>query len=63
MAHTNDLNDARDAAELLVDTVDEGDYKRVIAFAEVAKASALTDIAAALENLTPGSFKRSERSR
>lgn len=59
MAHTNDLNDARDAAEALVDTVAEDDFKRVIAYAEIAKASALTDIAAALENLSPGTFKRS----
>lgn len=59
MAHTNDLNDARDAAEALFETVDEADFKRVIAYAEVAKASALTDIAAALENLSPAAFKRS----
>lgn len=59
MAHTNDLNDARDAAEALIEKVDDDDYKRVMAYAEVAKASALTDIAAALENLSPGTFKRS----
>lgn len=45
MAHTNDLNAARKAA----DEVDEP-YDRAELFAEIAKASALTDIATALEN-------------
>lgn len=53
MAHTNDLNSARKAAEALEDTFD-----RATAFAEIAKASALTDIAVALEDIADDSRKK-----
>ncbi len=45
MAHTNDLNSARKAADEIEDP-----YDRAEIFAEIAKASALTDIATAMEN-------------
>ena len=46
MAHTNDLNAARKAVEEVEDPID-----RAAIHAEIAKASAYTDIATALENL------------
>lgn len=46
MAHTNDLNAARKAVEEVEDPVDKAAIQ-----AEIAKASAVTDIAVALENL------------
>ncbi len=53
MAHINDLKAAREAAERLSDP-----YDRSSVLAEVAKASALTDIASALEDIA-----RSDRDR
>lgn len=47
MAHTNDLNAARKAAEDIEDSYDKAEI-----YAEIAKASAFTDIATALENLS-----------
>lgn len=47
MAHTNDLNAARRAAEDIKDTFD-----KATVYAEIAKASAFTDIATALEDLS-----------
>ncbi|AON96931.1 hypothetical protein BI081_gp176 [Mycobacterium phage Tonenili] len=44
MAHINDLQTAREAAEAVVN-----DYDRAELFAKIAYASALTDIAAAVE--------------
>jgi len=46
MAHTNDLNAARRAVEDIKDPFD-----RASVYAEIAKASAITDIASALESL------------
>lgn len=47
MAHTNDLNAARRAAEGIIDATD-----RATVYAEIAKASAFTDIATALESIS-----------
>ena len=47
MAHTNDLNSARKAAEEIVDS-----YDKATVYAEIAKASAFTDIATALESIS-----------
>lgn len=44
MAHTNDLNAARKAAEEIEDSFDKASI-----YAEIAKASAFTDIATAME--------------
>ena len=46
MAHTRDLNSARTAAEQLTDNYDKAQI-----YAEIATASALTDIASALEDI------------
>lgn len=46
MAHTNDLNSARKAAEEIDDAFDKASI-----YAEIAKASAFTDLAAAAEDL------------
>ena len=46
MAHTNDLNAAREAVKEITDPYDRAELS-----IEVAKASAYTDIAAALENI------------
>jgi len=45
VAHTNDLNAARKAAEGITDPLDKASV-----YAEIAKASAFTDIATALED-------------
>lgn len=47
MAHINDLKAAREAADQVDDLYDRADI-----LAEVAKASALTDIASALEEIS-----------
>lgn len=47
MAHTRDLNSAREAAEGITDQ-----YDRATIFADIATASALTDIASALEDFS-----------
>lgn len=47
MAHTNDLNAARKAAEEIEDALDKASV-----YAEIAKASAYTDIATALEDIS-----------
>jgi len=46
MAHTNDLNAARKAVEDIEDP-----YDRATVYAEIAKASAFTDLAAAVEDI------------
>jgi len=46
VAHTNDLNAARKAAEEIEEPFDKASI-----YAEIAKASAYTDIATALENI------------
>lgn len=47
MAHTNDLNAAREAVKEVTDPFD-----RATIHTEIAKASAFTDIATSLENLS-----------